>query len=95
MELVEKANPVYGEAILGFSPIGEGYRGRDLRREESILIIQVIVEDSMKEIYDSPGAKQQVNGAVLRTLFAIRDVLQDKISRQGVLSRGFIGLDKH
>jgi hypothetical protein len=55
----------------------------------------VIVEDSMKEIYDSPGAKQQVDGAVLRTLFAIRDVLQDKISRQGVLSRGFIGLDKH
>jgi hypothetical protein len=56
------------------------------------LLIQVIVEDSLQEVYDQPGAKQAVEGAVLRTLFQIRDTMQDRISRQSVLSRGFVGV---
>jgi hypothetical protein len=56
--------------------------------------IKIIVEDSMQEVYEQPGAKQQVEGAVLRTLFAIRDMQHDKLSRQSVLSRGYVGTDK-
>jgi hypothetical protein len=58
------------------------------------MVIQIIVEDSMQEVYQQPGAKQQVEGAVLKTLFQIRDTMQDRISRQSVLSRGFQGTAK-
>jgi hypothetical protein len=54
--------------------------------------IIVTVEDSLQEAYEQPEAKQQVEGAVLRTLFQIRDTMQDRISRQSVLSRGFVGV---
>jgi hypothetical protein len=46
----------------------------------------------MKEAYEQPGGKQAVEGAVLRTLFQLRDTLHDRISRQSVLSRGYIGV---
>jgi hypothetical protein len=54
--------------------------------------IKILVEDSLQEAYESPGGRQQVEGAVLRTLFQLRDSLQDRISRQSVLSRGYIGV---
>jgi hypothetical protein len=55
------------------------------------MIIQVLVEDALQEIYDLPGTKQQVDAAVLRTLLAARDIHYDRTSRQSVLSRGFVG----
>jgi hypothetical protein len=57
------------------------------------MIIEIVVEDSMKEIYDLPGAKQQVEAAALRKLFELRDAWSDRVSRQSVLSRGFVGVD--
>jgi hypothetical protein len=58
------------------------------------MVIQIIVEDSMQEVYDQPGAKQAVEGAALRKLFELRDAWQDRVSRQSVLSRGFQGTTK-
>jgi hypothetical protein len=57
------------------------------------MIIQIVVEDTMQEIYDSQGAKQQVEAAVLRTLFTLRDAYHDRQSRQ-TFSRGFVGTAK-
>jgi hypothetical protein len=56
--------------------------------------IKLFVEDSMGEIYNQPGAKQQVEGAALRKLFELRDAWQDRVSRQSVLSRGFVGTEQ-
>jgi hypothetical protein len=57
------------------------------------MIIQIVVEDTMQEIYDSPGAKQQVEAAVLRKLFELRDAYHARQSHQ-TFSRGFIGTAK-
>jgi hypothetical protein len=54
------------------------------------MVIQILVEDSLKEAYEQPGGKQAVEGAVLRTLFQLRDALQGRLSCQPY-SRGFIG----
>ncbi len=56
--------------------------------------IKIFVENSLGEIYNQAGAKQQVEGAALRKLFELRDAWQDRTSRQSVLSRGFVGTAK-
>jgi hypothetical protein len=56
--------------------------------------IKIIVEDSMQEVYEQPGAKQEVDGAVLKTLFRLRDSMHDRQSRQAVRSYGYVGTDK-
>jgi len=58
------------------------------------MVIEIVVEDGLKEVYDSPGAKQAIEQAVFRKLFELRDALHDRQSRQSVMSRGFIGTDK-
>jgi hypothetical protein len=57
------------------------------------MIIQIVVEDSMKDAYEQPGGKQAVEGAALRKLFELRDALNDRQSR-ATFSRGFIGTAK-
>jgi len=56
--------------------------------------IIIEVEDGLKEVYDSPGAKTAVEQAVFRKLFELRDALHDRQSRQAVRSYGYIGTDK-
>ena len=57
------------------------------------MVIQILVEDSMAEIYEQPGVKQQVEGAVLRTLFSARDAYHERLSR--TQPRGnYIGITK-
>jgi hypothetical protein len=45
-------------------------------------------------LYDSPGAKLAIETAVHREFMKLRDAYYDKLSRQSVLSRGFIGVEK-
>ncbi len=57
------------------------------------MVIEILVEDSMKEIVDLPGSKQQIEGAVLRTLFQLRDAYHERLSR--TQPRGnFVGITK-
>jgi hypothetical protein len=58
------------------------------------MIVQILVEDSLQEVYDSPGAKLAIETAVHREFMKLRDAYYDKLSRQSVLSRGFIGVEK-
>jgi hypothetical protein len=59
-------------------------------------VFEVIIrlEDSLKEVVELPGNMTQIEGAVLRKVFELRDTHHDRLSRQSVLSRGFIGTEK-
>jgi len=58
--------------------------------------MQVIieVEDGLKEVIESPGARQAIEQAVFTRLFQLRDALHDRQSRQAVRSYGYVGTDK-
>ena len=58
------------------------------------LEIKITVEDGLKEIIESPGAKQAIETAVHKQILVLKDVYWDRLSRQSVISRGFIGTDK-
>lgn len=58
------------------------------------MIIQIIVEDSLKEVIESPGAKLAIETACHKRILELRDAWLDKQSRQSVLSRGYRGTSK-
>ena len=58
------------------------------------MVIEVIVEDGLKEVIESPGARQAIEQVVFTKLFQLRDALHDRQSRQAVRSYGYIGTDK-
>ena len=55
-------------------------------------MFEVIIrlEDSLKEVVDLPGNMTQIEGAVLRKVFELRDAFTARQSRQPY-SRGYIG----
>lgn len=58
------------------------------------MIIEIVVEDELKVVLDQPGNKLAVETAVHKKLFELRDAYYAKLSRQSVMSRGFIGTTK-
>ena len=58
------------------------------------MIIQIVVEDQLKEVIEAPGNKQAIETACYKKIFELRDAFFEKASRQSVMSRGFIGTSK-
>jgi hypothetical protein len=69
-------------------------RGAGSPRREDRVIIEVQVEDDLKQIVEEPAAKRAIEQAVHRVILDLKQAHWDKLSRQSVMSRGFIGTQK-
>lgn len=56
--------------------------------------IKITVEDGLREVIESPGAMAQIEQVVLRKILDLKQAHWDKLSRQQVISRGFVGTEK-
>jgi len=55
--------------------------------------VKILVEDSLKEVYEQPGVKQAIETAVHKEFLKQRDDYYARQSRQ-TFSRGFVGTAK-
>jgi hypothetical protein len=56
--------------------------------------VTIEVEDQLKEVLDQPGNALAAETAYRKRLMELRDAYYEKLSRQSVMSRGFIGTSK-
>lgn len=56
--------------------------------------IIIEVEDQMKEVLDQPGNALAAETAYRKRLMELRDAYFERLSRQSIMSRGFIGTAK-
>lgn len=58
------------------------------------MIIQIVIEDDLKEVLDQPGNMRAVEIACQKRIMELRDAYHEKLSRGSVLSRGYLGTQK-
>ena len=58
------------------------------------MIVQIFIEDDMKEVLDQPGNALAAETAFRKRLMELRDAYFEKLSRHSVMSRWYIGVTK-
>jgi hypothetical protein len=78
------------------SPLRRGFWKGAIRAPGGVgsMVIQIVVEDGLKEIIESAGAMAAIENAVHRKILDLKNDYWDKQSRQSVLSRGYQGTQK-